>query len=145
MIQLAVMIYGEPKGTPRTKARVIGGHAGVYTPKTADDWKGDVMRAVEGKGFKSERDEPVRAEMEFLFRRPASHIGKRGVKPSAPRQYTKKPDADNLAKAVLDALVNVGVIFDDAAVVDLRVTKHWASDEEGPGCFLSLQTVEAEE
>jgi Holliday junction resolvase RusA-like endonuclease len=37
--------------------------------------------------------------------------------------YATKPDADNVAKMVLDALVDAGILVDDAIVVELNVLK----------------------
>ena len=37
--------------------------------------------------------------------------------------YATKPDADNVAKIVLDALVDAGVLSDDRLVVELHVVK----------------------
>ena len=145
MSYLYIRVTGEPKGTPRTKARSVVGHARVYTPATADDWKGNVMReaiAAGGRTFFHDRNEAVRVEMAFLFRRPASHYGKKGLKPSAPAHYTKKPDADNAAKGVLDALVDCGTLFDDAPVVDLFISKQWADGEELPGVEIELRKLE---
>jgi len=37
---------------------------------------------------------------------------------------TKRPDADNIAKAIADALNGMAYV-DDSAIVDLRVLKYW--------------------
>jgi Holliday junction resolvase RusA-like endonuclease len=37
--------------------------------------------------------------------------------------YATKPDADNVSKMVLDALVDAGILVDDAIVVELNVLK----------------------
>lgn len=37
--------------------------------------------------------------------------------------FTKRPDADNIAKAVMDALQEAGAFANDACVVDLHVRK----------------------
>lgn len=52
------------------------------------------------------------------------------------RWHTGKPDADNLAKAVLDALN--GILYeDDSQVVMLAVTKRYAKAEPGTTVTLS--------
>ena len=44
--------------------------------------------------------------------------------------FTKRPDVDNLVKAVLDGLN--GIAFkDDCQVVEVHATKGYTSDEEG--------------
>jgi Holliday junction resolvase RusA-like endonuclease len=51
---------------------------------------------------------------------------------------TCKPDADNLLKAIADALQ--GVVYDDAAIVDVRVVK--ASGEQ-PGLRIQAEALAA--
>ncbi|CAB4135417.1 Rus Holliday junction resolvase [uncultured Caudovirales phage] len=41
--------------------------------------------------------------------------------------HTLRPDSDNLAKLVLDALMSAGLIGDDSAVSLLTVRKTWAA------------------
>ncbi len=61
---------------------------------------------------------PIAIDIEFYFKRPVSHIRKDGkLRKNAPQQHTYKPDIDNLAKFVLDALG--GLFFDD----DRQITK----------------------
>jgi Holliday junction resolvase RusA-like endonuclease len=42
--------------------------------------------------------------------------------------YATKPDVDNVAKIVLDAMVEAGILADDRFVVQLSVNKHCAPD-----------------
>ena len=42
--------------------------------------------------------------------------------------YATKPDADNVAKIVLDAMVEAGILADDRFVVQLSISKHCAPD-----------------
>lgn len=42
--------------------------------------------------------------------------------------YATKPDADNVAKIVLDALVESGVLADDRFVVELNMSKRAVQD-----------------
>lgn len=69
------------------------------------------------------------------------HFNTRGeLKPSAPRDHTKRPDIDNLAKAVLDALVDQGVIKDDSIVTRLEVAKEYETGT-GAGCLIKIKTA----
>jgi Holliday junction resolvase RusA-like endonuclease len=62
---------------------------------------------------------PIQVCVVSVFERPKSHVTGRGVvKATAPR--LPRPDVDNLAKAVLDAL---GDFFDDTLVESLQVSK----------------------
>jgi Holliday junction resolvase RusA-like endonuclease len=74
--------------------------------------------------------------------RPKSHHGANGLKPSAPKFHVGKPDADNLAKLVLDQITRSGRIWrDDSQVVRLVVEKRWALVGESAGCVLRIETA----
>jgi len=72
---------------------------------------------------------PVAARLTFKFARPHSHYGTgRNVdvlKPSAPEHHARTPDADKLARLVLDALTIAGVVRDDCQVALVRAEKQW--------------------
>lgn len=139
-------VIGIPKGQPRVKAFARGKHAGVYDPGTADEWK-LYVRA----GFLKAFDEmaadaakplftvPVAATLNFYLPRPKGHYRANGeLKPTAPFYHTGRPDADNLAKAVLDALTNAGAWADDGIVCELRVTKTLG---KRPGCEVKIEPL----
>jgi Holliday junction resolvase RusA-like endonuclease len=134
------VIEGEPKPQPRPRAFRRGQFVGVYNPTNADAWK--VRCAVTahdacGKPFAK----AVRVALWFMMPRPASHRKKNGaLRSSAPAKHVQRPDVDNLAKAVMDALS--GIAFkDDAQVVELIVGKQWA--EEAHGCIVTVEEVNA--
>ena len=135
-------IIGTPKPQPRVKAFSRGGHAGVYTPKTADEWKSaiaDQMREHANTAI----DGAVRVTMCFYMQRPKSHFrtGKKTshlLKESAPKHHTVKGDIDNYCKGVMDALTNMQVWRDDSQVVQLSLFKSWAESE--PGMSLVITT-----
>ncbi len=140
MKTITIRAYGTPKGQPRVKAYVRGRHAGVYTPDTADGWKMEVREAVLREPERPTTTGPVSVELAFVMPRPKSHFRKDGtLKPSAPVYHTQKPDADNLAKAVLDVLTDLQVWADDAQVVGLNTTKKWESEGCKPGCAILVQ------
>lgn len=57
--------------------------------------------------------------------------------------HTKKPDVDNLAKAVLDVCTALRIWHDDAQVVDLRIRKVYHRDKGGtPGLELTIRPYE---
>ena len=74
-----------------------------------------------------------KVRMKFGFKRPKSHL-KNGVrKRGSPDYVLKRPDCDNLAKLVLDAL-QPAVLVDDkytglVHVVSLTIEKEWSLDE----------------
>jgi Holliday junction resolvase RusA-like endonuclease len=72
---------------------------------------------------------PLKAVIDVYFPCPTSQYRK--TKPRPQEWRTKKPDADNLAKAILDALNGI-VYHDDSQVVDLRVRKYQAAQGDAP-------------
>ena len=132
---------GIPKGQPRPRAFSRGGRAAVYDPGTAEGWKGQIALAWRDTGHQKIADAPAYL-VRLLFRipRPKSHYNsKQQLKPSSPVWFTGKPDADNLAKAVLDALTVLAVWKDDALVAELYISKKYA--EENSGCFIHIETI----
>jgi Holliday junction resolvase RusA-like endonuclease len=140
-------IFGDPKGQPRARAfaRKMGAKhvARMYDSDVADEWKRAVDLGIEREQIVSLVD-PVGAfevKLTFFFRRPKSHYGKGGhVKASAPICHVSKPDADNLAKLVLDRITRGGRIWrDDSQVARLRVEKFWAITDARIGVYVSVE------
>jgi Holliday junction resolvase RusA-like endonuclease len=68
--------------------------------------------------------EVLNVVIDAVFERPKSHLRKSGVRPDAPR--LPRPDVDNIAKAVLDALQDV--MGDDSLVGRLVVEKSYGTE-----------------
>lgn len=136
MKTIEFFVTGEPKGQPRPRAFARGGKARVYDPGTAEGWKGQIALAVREHLPKRPIDTAAGVQLNFYIARPRGHFGKRGLRPSAPEHPTGSPDLDNLAKAVLDALVELGFLRDDRLVRRLSLSKHYA--EASPGCRVRL-------
>jgi Holliday junction resolvase RusA-like endonuclease len=150
---LNTFIYGDPKGQPRARAfaRKMGAKhvARMYDSDVADAWKRAVDLGIEREQIVSLVD-PVGAfdvKLTFFFRRPKSHYGKGGhVKASAPVCHVSKPDADNLAKLVLDRITRGGQIWrDDSQVAKLRVEKYWAITDARIGAFVIVERIQVSE
>jgi Holliday junction resolvase RusA-like endonuclease len=62
--------------------------------------------------------------IDAVYARPKSHITKKGVKPTAPA--LPRPDVDNVAKAVLDAIGPI--LGDDSQVRRLVVEKSYGTE-----------------
>lgn len=141
--------HGPPKGQPRVKATRRGAFVRMYTPDTADEMKDGIRRlAVEAmaRGEWQHTTGPVEVVITAYFPRPASHFWRvRGtdvLKQGAPTYHTQKPDADNVAKAVMDAIGPhgswPGVWADDKQVASLIVGKCFASPGNGPSVEVSV-------
>jgi len=124
--------------------------ARMYDSDVADAWKRAVDLGIE----REHRAKPVvivpvgafDCKLTFFFRRPKSHYGKGGhVKASAPVCHVSKPDADNLAKLVLDRITRGGRIWrDDSQVAKLSVHKFWAITDARIGVYVSVERFVAE-
>ena len=135
-------VAGDPKPQPRARATVRGRHARMYNPSTADEWKAAVKSMANYAGLGIEPIVgPISLELEFRFKRPVSHLTKKGeLAAGAPRLHIKRPDADNLAKAVMDALTDIGVWRDDSQVMRLKVSKYWTWG--GSGCDVHVLQID---
>jgi len=122
---VTIVIGGEPvaKGRPRTTRKGF-----AYTPAATRKFEAHGRLAAQlAMDGRPPIAVPVRAEIVIDLPVPASWSGKRrdaalrgGVRP------TTRPDADNFVKASLDA-INAIVVSDDSLVVDLVVTKKYAT------------------
>ena len=121
-----------PKGRPRFTRT---GHA--YTPQKTEQFEKKI-RAIydlhKGEYFEG----PI--TIRLLFNMPVPKSFTRKVKRQIEDglfQHTKKPDLDNLAKAMLDALN--GLAFkDDSQIVKLTIEKRYHSC---PGVWLEIKEV----
>lgn len=134
---MTFFVMGLPKPQSRPRAFVRGKHAAVYSPVT--EWRNDVKYAAA-------QQEPVQGAVKVMivyhFHRPKSHYGtgkNSGIlKDSSPYWMTKRPDLDNLNKAVLDALQDGGLLRDDSAVVHLESMKRYINKESKQGANISI-------
>ena len=138
VVSINFFVAGEPLGEPRTRARgmMIGGkaRARVYRDTGADVWKQAVARAASDFVPKEPIDVPVGVTLGFVMPRPKSR--KKDV------WHTAKPDADNLAKAVLDVLTKCGVWVDDSRVAFLHATKSYeCASNPRVGCWVSIREL----
>jgi len=132
--------FGDPKGQPRPRAFSRGGITRMYDPGTAEGWKGQIAAAAMPHKPAAQLEGPLHVTLLFRFARPKSHWSKKGLKPTAPEYHTSKPDADNLAKAVLDCITQLGFWRDDAQVAALDVRKKYANAE--PFCEITITPIE---
>ena len=120
---LTFYVNGEPVAQPRHRIASRGRFATAYIPKShaIHAWKWaieeEARREAERIGWVPLKGEPLAVVMWFYFRQPKSNNT---------RHHVQRPDLDNLAKAVLDALHGIAFL-DDACVVDLRLQKEWAN------------------
>lgn len=126
------VVPGEVIGQGRPRAFNLKGHIRMYDPDKSRDYKSkinmyafsrmkalgmDKLQEADGKGF--------RVKITAYFAPPKSYSKKKYSQAMAGEiRPTKKPDCDNIIKAVLDALNNV-FWEDDRLVSSVYLTKEF--------------------
>ena len=124
-MSITFSVPGDPVPQPRPRVSTRGGFARAYVPAQhpVHAYRAAIAGAADEAGLVAQ-DEPISVVIDAVFVRPKSHLLKRGVKPDAPK--LPRPDVDNIAKAVLDALQDV--IGDDTCVARLVVEKSYGTE-----------------
>lgn len=135
-----------PKGQPRAKAARVGGFIRMYTPATANDFKGAVQAAAIQAGLMNKLLEgPISLSLVFRLPRPKGHFrtGKNAgqLKDSAPYWHTSKPDLDNIEKALKDALSDIRAWRDDCQVCSVTKSKIYVEGLEAPVSDVAITTI----
>lgn len=118
-------VLGAPRGKERPRAAKLRDRTIVYTPKKTRDYEREIATAyrTQCSGMFSGA---VTIEIHAYYEIPKSASRKRVLDMVSDRERpTKKPDGDNIAKAVCDALNGVAY-KDDSQVVDLTVRKYFS-------------------
>lgn len=120
-----VVVEGKIKG--KARPRVFNGHA--ITPKdtvTYENWVKVCYQEQKAEYLEG----PIKAEINIYYKVPKSYTKKRIQAIKEGLEYPcKKPDADNVAKIILDSLNKIA-FDDDSQVVNLIVNKLWTFDTE---------------
>ena len=119
-------IPGQPIGQGRPKFSTINGHVRAYDPEKSRNYKAYVRllatQAMKDRGF-TMIEGPCVLSINAYFEVPKSKSKKfREAALNGLEYPTKKPDIDNIIKAIQDAL-NGLAYKDDALIVRLGVTK----------------------
>ena len=129
MRQVSFFVPGEPRG--KARPRVVSGHA--YTPRETADYERMIRLAYTGEIIP--QGVPVRISIVAVY-----SIPKRASKRqhdamlAAEIRPTKKPDADNICKAVMDALNGIAY-HDDAQICNMQVIKYYGTT---PGLEITI-------
>lgn len=149
-VALRLFIPGKPEPKRRHRARVVQAAGRKPFVQTYSDGKSrDYEQMVADVAVHQVRTVPVDGDgqdftLPFTGRvlvtlrlnmpKPVSY-------PKSVVHHTKKPDVDNLAKAVLDGLVHGGVLKDDGLVTDLTTFKRYVEDGHPEGVEIDLTVI----
>lgn len=124
---ILIVIPGEPVGKGRPRVGKRGKHIVMFTPEKTKSY--EEMVKFEAKATIGDTDPfsgPVELRLELYIGVPASYPkGARARCLSGEIRPTKKPDLDNVVKAICDAFNEV-VWIDDVQVVELQVSKRYS-------------------
>jgi Holliday junction resolvase RusA-like endonuclease len=139
---LVIRIPGEPFAQPRARAAVINGRAVIYDPKKARNWKATAQAHMISAGQEADHlyceSGPVEIRVLAVFTCPKSDHRKR--EPLTRRWHTKKPDADNVLKAVKDSAKGV-LWIDDSQVCLESCEKHIGAQGEAPYVEITVRAI----
>jgi Holliday junction resolvase RusA-like endonuclease len=119
---MAFQVFGDPVPQGSKRAFVVKNRAVVVDDNKATlrSWRTAVVDAARAELNGDAPDlGPVRITLMFFLRQPK--------RPKAAVPITK-PDADKLARAVLDGMTDAGVFRDDSQVTTLTVRKRYTTE-----------------
>ena len=117
---MIIIFDAKPKPAPRPRVTKYG----TYNDKAYTNYK-KALRLVAQRQIKAPLEGAIKMSIVFQFKKPKSWSKK---KREAAFWHTQKPDADNLAKAVKDAL-NGLAYRDDSQICDMDLVKIWGEND----------------
>lgn len=134
--KMDIRIIGNPVAQGRPRAFRRGKFIGMYDPKQSKDWKSIVaFQAKQQLNGNKLLEGALQMNLLFLMPRP------KGIKKDIFR-HTKKPDLDNLCKAIKDALKDI-CYKDDSQICVLQSEKRYIYTilPEEPGVMIEIFTL----
>lgn len=154
-LSLTLFIPGTPVAKERPQAKVITPKGGrpfpqFYTPKKTADWEDYIAEAAR---FQLSQVETVGEGPDFILPLDGYrflttirfNLAKPKSYPARIVHHTKKPDRDNLEKAVLDGLVKGRIIKDDAMITDGLSFKRYVEPGHPEGVEIDLTAIPVED
>lgn len=132
MTKISFCVPLPPFGKSRPRFSIRVSRTIAYTPEKTRIGERTIRtyaRRAMGDRYPFEKSTPVRVFIVAAFPIPKSYTKKVHEQCLTHDLWpVKKPDIDNIVKAVLDAL-NDAVFFDDCQVIELHVTKTYVESE----------------
>lgn len=136
---IRVFIPGAPDTHTQQQRKIAWAQHRTYLPKAVQRNKQTLcnfLRASKHPGDGTPWDEPVELLVRYYFPRPN-------------RTHSKiwkdtKPDADNMIKALCDAIEKSGIVVNDSRIARILIEKHWADDKHRAGTEIILTKLSEE-
>jgi Holliday junction resolvase RusA-like endonuclease len=130
---IAFIVEGKPYGQKRPRAVRRGNFISMYSPQENVDYASKIAseykRMAQFKEIQFFHDTPLAVKITAYFKPPKLTKKQVALDLAKDKHPTKKPDSDNISKAILDGLNKVAY-NDDCYVVDLQVKKVYDNFEE---------------
>tara|TARA_Y100000588_G_C14202838_1_gene903244 strand:+ start:201 stop:638 length:438 start_codon:yes stop_codon:yes gene_type:complete len=142
-LRIDLTIPGKPvaQGRPRFYRR--GNFVVATDPKASKVYKADIQylaqKHKEDNNIDELLDGPLGLDIMAYFPCPKSRWRKTNPRPE--EHHAKRPDADNIAKAIKDGLTGV-FYHDDSQISELFIRKRIAAQGEAPRIVVSLYTLD---
>ncbi len=142
-MRIDLTIPGKPvaQGRPRFYRR--GNFVVATDPKASKVYKADIQylaqKHKEDNNIDELLDGPLGLDIMAYFPCPKSRWRKTNPRPE--EHHAKRPDADNIAKAIKDGLTGV-FYHDDSQISELFIRKRIAAQGEAPRIVVSLYTLD---
>lgn len=140
-MQLDFIITGTPKPQARPKFfRNKAGYMGTYSPKS--DWFNIVYSEILKQKQEFYKDVRLKGEIEIhinFFMPIPSSLSNKKKKQLELSYHTKKPDIDNLIKAILDAINYTNLWEDDSHIWKIVSEKRYSAC---PQCVITIISSE---
>ena len=133
---MRIVIPGEPVAQGRGRATTANGRVRVFDPPKSRNWKATAQaHMIDQREGSRPWGGALSIVITAVFTMPKSRHRKKTPRPA--EWHTKKPDADNIAKAVKDAATGV-LWLDDKQIADLTVQKVTAAQGDEPGVIVDV-------
>lgn len=134
-------VPGEPTGKGRPRVYKVNGISRAITPQKTLSYENLVKWIVSESMQVEQLTGEIEAEIKAYYAIPKNMTKKnRQLIEEGKLHPTKKPDLDNVAKIILDALNGIAY-KDDSQVVILHIEKEYADDEK-PRVEVALRELE---
>ena len=147
MNDLMFTVWGDPVPKGRPRVTTVGGHARAYTPTKTTSWERDMgaiaRQAFLDAGWAVPYPGKLMVWVDAVVSRPK--VLQRKKDPDGLIWRSKRPDTDNVIKAVLDGFMKGGAINDDAQVVAFQARSLYAERNGAPRVEVLVSIVEGDE
>lgn len=117
--QILMTVHGHPRPQPRP--RFVNGRVVSTADQNAKVWRAAVMTAA-GR-LHGMAQIPIKSATTFRM----AFVFPTDKRPRFGKPHTGVPDLDNLAKLILDAMQDAGVLENDSFVSSMELSKSWGA------------------